>query len=169
MSVDRDGAPSSLTFLFQVIFCMQCEDFMFYIFHKLMHRVPYLYQNIHKLHHTHTETVSISGEYAHPFEYFLTGVIPSGLSVILLGKHLHFCGILMYSMLRVFETVDSHSGYEFPWSPFRLLPMSNSARYHDFHHRHHSGGNYSSLFSVMDWVFGGNQEFIAEELKLKAN
>ena len=35
------------------------------------------------------------------------------------------------------------SGFEFPWSPFRLLPFSASATYHDYHHSHNRG-NFSS-------------------------
>jgi len=41
--------------------------------------------------------------------------------------------ILMWTILRYSESVDGHSGYDFSFSPFRLLPMSGSSAYHDFH------------------------------------
>ena len=36
--------------------------------------------------------------------------------------------------MRTLETIDGHSGYEFSWSPYRLLPFSGSSEYHNFHH-----------------------------------
>jgi len=42
--------------------------------------------------------------------------------------------ILIWFTLRVTETTEGHSGYEFSWSPFRLLPLSGSSDYHNYHH-----------------------------------
>ena len=49
--------------------------------------------------------------------------------------------------MRVMETVDGHCGYEFSWSPYRLLPFSGSSEYHNFHKiQHHF---YPSLYSFI--------------------
>jgi len=61
-------------------------------------------------------------------------------------------------LIRLGEAIDGHSGYEFSWSPYRLLPLSTSAAYHDFHHTHNVG-NYSSFFSIWDTVFNSNKAF----------
>lgn len=37
--------------------------------------------------------------------------------------------------LRLFQAVDSHSGYDFPWSLNKLIPFWGGAEKHDFHHQ----------------------------------
>lgn len=37
-------------------------------------------------------------------------------------------------ILRIHETTESHSGYEFPWSPWHLFWWQGGAAFHDFHH-----------------------------------
>ena len=84
--------------------------------------------------------------------------IPGSVGYILLGKHVHFCTYLIWVIIRILETVDGHCGYEFSWSPYRLIPFSTSASYHDFHHSHNVG-NYSSFFSFWDTVYGQNNAY----------
>jgi sterol desaturase/sphingolipid hydroxylase (fatty acid hydroxylase superfamily) len=59
---------------------------------------------------------------------------------------------------RTLETMDGHCGYEFPWSPFRVMPFSGSSEYHNFHHSYNEG-NYSSLFTYWDTIFKTNEHF----------
>ena len=61
---------------------------------------------------------------------------------------------------RFCESYDAHSGFEFPWSPFRLIPFSCTATYHDFHHSHNVGC-YSTFFTFWDTLLGSNKEFYA--------
>merc|ERR1711974_112076 len=56
------------------------------------------------------------------------------------------------------ETCDGHCGYEFSWSPFRLLPLSGSSTYHNFHHRINVG-NYGSFFTIWDTLCGTNKQY----------
>lgn len=134
-----------------ILFCMMCEDLTFHLCHRLLHwRVIYPY--IHKVHHTYVTTIGIAAEYSHPIDFILGSVIPGSLGSMILGKHMHFCTMLLWILVRIFETLDGHSGYEFSWSPYRLLPFSTSAQYHDFHHSHNVG-NFSSFFSIWDTVF----------------
>jgi len=67
----------------------------------------------------------------------------------ILGHRMHLATVAVWLCLRVFETIDGHCGYEFSWSPFRLLPFSGSSEYHNYHHSHNVG-NYSSFFSYWD-------------------
>ena len=53
--------------------------------------------------------------------------------------------------MRICETSDGHSGYEFSWSAFRLLPFSGSSEYHNFHHLN-TKGNFSSFFTFLDRI-----------------
>jgi methylsterol monooxygenase/4-alpha-methyl-delta7-sterol-4alpha-methyl oxidase len=60
--------------------------------------------------------------------------------------------------MRTLETVDGHCGYEFSWSPYRLLPLSGSSDYHNFHHSMNVG-NYGSFFSFWDSMCGTNSTY----------
>jgi len=64
----------------------------------------------------------------------------------------------MWNIIRITETLDGHCGYEFSWSPFRLLPFSGSSNYHNFHH-YQNKGNYCSLFTFWDSLCGTNLTF----------
>ena len=44
------------------------NEFLFYWLHRLCHTYPFLYQNIHKQHHEHKETIGFAAEYAHVLE-----------------------------------------------------------------------------------------------------
>jgi len=72
----------------------------------------------------------------------------------------------LWICFRVAETVDGHCGYNFPWSPYRVIPMSGSSAYHDFHHSHNVG-NYSSFFTWWDTLMGTNQAYRVFVRKLK--
>ena len=62
----------------------------------------------------------------------------------------------------------THSSYEFPWSPFRLIPFSAPASYHNCHHTHNVG-NYATFFALWDTVFGTNRAYYKfRDNKLKA-
>ena len=75
---------------------------------------------------------------------------------------------MVWIIYRIFESADAHSGYEFPWSPYRLVPFSGiflvlnlaPASYHNYHHTHNKG-NYATFFSLWDTVFGTNKSYNA--------
>jgi len=70
--------------------------------------------------------------------------------------------------MRISQTMEGHSGYDFPLpisvllgNPFSLMPvMGTCAAYHDFHHSHNTG-NYCSFFTVWDSVFDNNADYYA--------
>ena len=41
---------------------------------------------------------------------------------------------LWYNAFRWLETVDAHSGYDFPFSPFSMFKIFGGALFHDYHH-----------------------------------
>ena|ERR1700733_3672113 len=146
--------PNSYTLIASIVFMMICEDFTFHFTHKFLHwKVIYPY--IHKIHHTHVTTIGIAAEYAHPLEYLFGNIVPGVMGALILGGNCHLFTVLSWGLVRLGETLDSHSGYEFSWSPYRLIPLSTSAKYHDFHHSHNIG-NFSSFFSFWDTIEGTN-------------
>lgn len=156
-SMSMEDLPDAKTLALTITLFMVVEDFLFYFTHRLLHwRLIYPY--IHKMHHTHGTTVGIAAEYAHPIEFLFSNMLPTSAGPALLGGNVHLLTVLAWYVIRFGETLDGHCGYEFSWSPFRLIPFSGSAEYHDFHHSANVG-NYGSFFSIWDSVFGTNKVF----------
>ena len=86
---------------------------------------------------------------------------------MILGERMHLLSVFAWMAIRVGETLDGHCGYEFSFSPFRLIPFSGSAEYHNWHHTENIG-NYSSFFQIWDSVFGTNKDFFSH-LKEREN
>jgi sterol desaturase/sphingolipid hydroxylase (fatty acid hydroxylase superfamily) len=152
-----EDLPSPMTLAMSVFFCMLCEDATFYWSHRFLH-LPFIYPYIHKMHHSFNQTVSIAAEYTHPIEFALGNLIPTAVGPAILGPHMHIVTVFAWYLVRVGETLDGHCGYDFSFSPYRLIPLSGSAEYHDFHHSRNVG-NYGSFFSIWDSVWGTNKVF----------
>lgn len=152
-----EDLPDVKTFTFTIIFFMMSEDMMFHLMHRLLHH-RWLYPYVHKLHHEYKTTVGLAAEYSHPIDFFLTGIVPTTLAGVLLGKYTHIATVIAWNIARIFESIDGHCGYEFSWSPYRLIPFGASASYHDYHHSHNVG-NYSSMLTFWDTVLGSNDDF----------
>jgi sterol desaturase/sphingolipid hydroxylase (fatty acid hydroxylase superfamily) len=152
LSFEYEDLPTTFTLLWQVMFCFLLEDFSFHLSHRLLHS-KHFYGRFHKQHHEYKVTVSLAAEHSHPVEYIFASAIPSTLGLRILSRRVHFITYACWIIIRLAETADGHSGYEFPWSPFRILPMTTSATYHDFHHLKNIG-NYSSVFRTWDTIFG---------------
>ena len=150
-----EGVPSIYTFFFQVLFCAIVEDFLFHMGHRLNH-TPFLYQRVHKIHHKYKTTLFCAAFYSHPIEMIFQGILPAAVGPFLLGKKMHVTTVVGWLLIRALESVDGHSGYEFPWSPFRFIPFTSDYGYHVYHHSHNLG-NYSHLFNIWDTILGSNE------------
>jgi len=148
--VDYETLPGPYEVIIQTLFFMIVEDTSFYWIHRFFH-MDFIYPYIHKIHHKYVNTVSISSEYAHPIEYIFGNLFPTSLGALILGKRVHLFTYLMWIVLRIAETTDGHCGYEFSWSPFRLMPMSGGSDYHNYHHLAFKG-NYGSFFTYWDRI-----------------
>ena len=140
---------------------MLCEDFTFYWSHRMLH-TPFMYKHVHKWHHKFTTTVGLAAEYAHPIEFMLGNMMPTAMGPTILGPNMHLVSLIAWYIVRVGESLDGHCGYDFSFSPYRLIPFSGSAAYHDFHHSANVG-NYGSFFCIWDTVFGTNKPFFEYE------
>mmetsp|Transcript_7693 Transcript_7693/g.15563 ORF Transcript_7693/g.15563 Transcript_7693/m.15563 type:complete len:259 (+) Transcript_7693:158-934(+) len=141
--------PSWRTVVVQVLVMMIIEDFLFYWIHRALH-TSWLYKNVHSVHHLHSAPFGIAAEYAHPAETLILGSATVA-GPLLLQPHLFT--LVWYLFTRTFQTVECHSGYDFPWSVNRWLPLYGGADFHDHHHRHYSG-NYASTFIWNDLLYG---------------
>ncbi|KAK6464106.1 hypothetical protein DFJ63DRAFT_317451 [Scheffersomyces coipomensis] len=148
--------PSFSIMLMQLGIFFFFEDMWHYWFHRLFH-FGWFYKNIHKIHHKYAAPFGFAAEYAHPAEVMALGIGTVGFPILyayLATKHdipsLHLFTLTCWIVLRLFQAVDSHSGYDFPWSLNKILPFWAGAEHHDDHH-HYFIGNYASSFRWFDY------------------
>jgi methylsterol monooxygenase len=120
-----------------------------------MHEVPFLYKNIHKIHHTYSAPFGLAAEYASPIEAMILGfgTVFSPVIYCAIAGDLHILAMYLWIVLRLFQAIDAHSGYDFPWSLHHFLPFWAGADYHDVHHEKFIG-NYASSFRWWDFLMG---------------
>ena len=144
-----------------MLICILCEDFSFYMSHRLLHikdkRLP-LYQWIHKTHHEFMHPISIAGENSHPIEFAFGNHYTAFTGLFLLGSRCHFWTLMWWGVGRMVDAHDIHCGYDFPWSVFQLLPFGTDSTYHNFHHTKNIG-NYASQMTIWDTIFNSNSEY----------
>lgn len=151
--------PSFLTMFVQICIFFVCEDMWHYWSHRLLHQ-QWFYRNIHKQHHRYAAPFGLAAEYAHPVEVMVLGFGTIGFPVLYAYAakidptipQLHLFTLVLWIALRLFQAVDSHSGYNFPWSLHSILPFWAGADHHDDHH-HYFVGNYASSFRWFDYWF----------------
>ncbi len=155
--METEDVPSTMTLAGSMLFCMLCEDMTFYCSHRFLH-LSWVYPYIHKMHHEYSHTVGIASEYTHPVEFALGNILPTSVGPLILGPHMHLLTVFAWYALRIGESLDGHCGYDFSFSPYRLIPFSGSASYHDYHHSQNVG-NYGSFFQIWDTIFGTNRDY----------
>ncbi|KAF3927494.1 hypothetical protein AA313_de0200342 [Arthrobotrys entomopaga] len=145
--------PSWTTMAYQILIFFILEDTWHYWFHRMFHWGPF-YKYIHKVHHEHSAPFGLAAEYAHPAEVFMLGV-GTIFSPILFSYFnngdFHVLTMYVWICLRLFQAIDAHSGYHFPWSLYNFIPFWTGASHHDVHHEKFIG-NYASSFRWWDWM-----------------
>lgn len=122
--------PSVSKIIMGVVFSFFVEDFYFYWVHRLLHWGVW-YKYIHKIHHEYAAPIGMAAEYAHPLETLLLGF------GTMLGPFLtfdHIFTIYVFLFFRLYQTIEHHCAYEYPWSPSKWLPLWSGAQFHDYHH-----------------------------------
>ena len=146
---------------------MMIEDIAFYFSHRFLHH-PRVYPTIHKIHHENKVTWILAAVHTHPFEYAIGNIYPMIAGPLLLWHRMHRASAFGWYTVRIIESLEAHSGYSFPFSPFRLLPFQLDTSYHFFHHQDNTGC-YSTFFTWWDTVFGTNTEYYkSREVKSKS-
>ncbi len=141
--------PAWWLIVLQLLFIIYLDDFLFYWMHRAMH-TRWLLKHVHGLHHRIYAPRAIAGHYSHPVEYGLTAAIAL-VGPLLLGVHV--LTLWIWVVFRQWEAAEGHCGYDFPWSPTHVLPFSDGAVHHDYHHSKIKG-NYAGFLSWTDRAFG---------------
>lgn len=74
----------------------------------------------------------------------------------------HVLTLWFWLVVRLLETVEDHSGYDLPFNPTQFIPFWGGSVHHDFHHRTFDG-NYASVFTFWDFIFGTDKAFRADQ------
>ncbi|GAA5859694.1 hypothetical protein JCM5296_004482 [Sporobolomyces johnsonii] len=158
----REMVPQIALFFF-------LEDTWHYFSHRLLHHRS-LYKHIHKLHHEFSAPFGLAAEYAHPIEILVLGTGTVGGPLLwcwLSGGNMHLITMYVWICLRLFQAVDAHSGYDFPWSLNKFLPIWAGADHHDYHHSAFQDC-YSTSFRWWDTLMGTDSKYHAFRDKQKA-
>ncbi|KAL0571084.1 C-4 sterol methyl oxidase [Marasmius crinis-equi] len=160
--------PHWQTMVWQIAFFMFFEDLYHFVAHRALH-IPLLYKHIHKIHHKYSAPFGLAAEYAHPAEVMILGFgTLAGSLVLALFTEVHFVTFFIWVILKLFQAVDSHSGYDFPWSLQRILPFWSGADHHDFHHMAFTD-NFATSFRWWDRIFGTDVKFQAYQRRKKSS
>lgn len=152
---DWEDMPRWYNLAFRVFICLVIEDTWHYWLHRVMHHKRF-YKHVHKVHHTFQAPFGMVAEYAHPVETIVLG-FGFFIGVLLLSNHVMF--MWAWVTIRLVETIDVHSGYDFPYlNPLHLIPGYAGVRFHDFHH-YNFVGNYASTFFWWDWMLGTDHQY----------
>ncbi|KAF8250812.1 putative C-4 methylsterol oxidase [Wilcoxina mikolae CBS 423.85] len=137
---------------YQIAIFFIMEDTWHYWFHRAFHWGP-LYKYVHKIHHQYSAPFGLAAEYASPIEVMCLGLGTVGSPILwcCITKDLHILTVYLWIVLRLFQAIDAHSGYEFPWSLHHFLPFWAGAEHHDVHHERFIG-NYASSFRWWDYL-----------------
>lgn len=151
-----ENMPDIREILVTLAIAIAVNDTLFYWAHRIFH-YPFLYKYVHSKHHRFQTSIGIAAEFAHPIESIFANSIPTVLGPMLYGPH--YITFLIWLAIRIFETLDAHSGYRIPFSPFEgWLPFGGGADRHDFHHSHNQG-NFGSFFIFWDWICGTDKPY----------
>ncbi|XP_035469710.1 cholesterol 25-hydroxylase-like protein [Scophthalmus maximus] len=145
-------APPLLQLLTQVFGCLLLFDLQSFTWHLLHHRVPWLYRNFHKVHHTFTSTSALTTEFSGAWEMLSLGLFAAATPALL---GCHPLTELSFFLLNIWLSVEDHCGYDLPWATHRLVPLGlyGGARHHDLHHLK-SNVNYAPYFTHWDRLAG---------------
>ncbi|GJJ14249.1 C-4 sterol methyl oxidase [Clathrus columnatus] len=168
MSTWQVPFPPWKTMALQVLFFFIFEDAFHYWAHRALHYGP-LYKKIHKIHHKYSAPFGLAAEYAHPLEVFIlgTGTLGGPILYCAFFHDLHVFAMYIWITLRLFQAIDAHSGYDFPWSLQHIFWLWSGADHHDFHHMAFMN-NYSTSFRYLDYIFGTDDKYRAYKNRLSA-
>ncbi|KAK8718363.1 hypothetical protein V6N13_045599 [Hibiscus sabdariffa] len=149
--------PSKWEVISQLVVYFLVKDYANYWIHRFLH-TKWGYQNIHYVHHQYSAPIGFAAPYANWAELLILG-IPTFLGPAMVPCHM--VTLWLWSALRQVEAIETHSGYDFPWNPTKLIPFYGGAEYHDFHHC--VGGqcqsNFASVFTYCDYIYGTDKGY----------
>jgi 4-alpha-methyl-delta7-sterol-4alpha-methyl oxidase len=141
--------PSWWMVILQIIFFLFIDDFLFYWYHRLLHR-PWFYRNIHSVHHAEHSPIALTSLVFHPAEYLLISLSVM-IGPVIVGAHVYV--LYIWIIIRQWIAIEGHSGYDFPIQLLRIFPFHDGSTFHARHHED-SRTNYGVFYNYLDRLFG---------------
>lgn len=154
---DRFGSglinASELPWVLGVLIGFLAFDFLTYVFHRVLHEIPFLWR-IHRVHHSDDSVDASTALRVHPIE----PLIGSFIVIIFVGA----VGIppeailIHFLFMQVFNFWHHANIKSFPHQR-RLAVLFNIPELHEVHHSvaaEHHNANYGSVLSIWDRFFG---------------
>ena len=160
-------SPIAITFAFTIV-AFLFDDFMRFVVHWLMHRVPILW-HFHRLHHTATTLTPFTVHRTHPVESFINSSravlslgLVSGVFVWLFGHGLQVWDILGVNALGFVMTLagsnlrHSHIPLHFGVAETLLISPAQHQLHHSLDHNHPNLGSFLSWWDRLcgSWMAG---------------
>jgi fatty acid hydroxylase domain-containing protein 2 len=131
-------------------------EIVFYYSHRSLHWKP-LYGRIHKIHHEFKAPIGAACEYAHWIEMLFGNILSVMSGPALCASHITH--IWWFTCIAMMSTINGHSGYSFPWAPFR------ASDFHDYHHEFFNTAY--GTFGWLDRLHGTDADFRKHQAKVK--
>jgi sterol desaturase/sphingolipid hydroxylase (fatty acid hydroxylase superfamily) len=131
---------SPVTIAWHLLAYAAINETIFYWSHRTLHG-PWLYKRVHARHHRFVHVRVPVAEYAHGVENAVN-FVAFFAGPLLLGAP--FTTLMVWVVLRIFETAEAHSGYAF----------TSSGSRHAYHHLHAHDGCYGSFLGLWDTLLG---------------
>jgi sterol desaturase/sphingolipid hydroxylase (fatty acid hydroxylase superfamily) len=151
MTWDISFTPAFFANALSTMFVMALiDDFMYYWYHKAVHRIHWLYHNIHYIHHEDNAPNDplTSPYYDHPIDFFMGTVI--SYSSIFFIPDTWVGAAILFLLCKATSAVMEHCGksIKFAIGEFVLF----DSQFHDTHHQY-GPCNYGQNFPIFDVLF----------------
>jgi len=143
--------PILLSCFYQFFFISIITDMSYYFLHRFSHSSAFIPH--HKKRHLYRKPIPITSDYCSFIERITVWFVPLVLGPMLFGSHTSVW--LAWLMYRTYESIEAHSGYEFPYIGL------NTSRFTDFHYTHCNLGNYG-IGDFWDSICGTNTAYLRQ-------
>lgn len=143
------AAPRVWEILWHMVVATVLYDLFFCTAHFFLHKVPFLYQHLHKSHHSHPQGMlaDVTGQLA--LAENLADILLANLALKLVGAHP--MTRFLYVPILLLLLVDNHAGFDFPWNYHRVVPFGvcGGGPAH-FDHHQKSAVHYQPFFTYLN-------------------
>lgn len=145
-------APTYYQILYEIVGCLFFYDLYFFIGHLILHKVSFLYRNVHAEHH-HSKIIRATDTIRHTF---IDGSLDVAFSVMAIRTmKAHSLSRALYNICAITLITEAHCGMNFPFMLHNVLPYGLFAGpiVHNFHHLY-GNCNFQKYFTYLDYFAG---------------
>ncbi|XP_043938999.1 cholesterol 25-hydroxylase-like protein [Protopterus annectens] len=156
-----DEAPFLPKLIMDVVLGLLLFDTFYFFAHLGLHGVPWLYRNVHSLHHEQRKPFALTSQYSNMLEIIFLHCFALIATYIL---DCHPLTEIVFFIVNIWLAIENHCGYNFPWATHRLVPlgMFGGAPFHDLHHWRLKC-NYAPYFTHWDRLFNTLIEYTEDK------